>query len=1237
MSDPHVLSFSTNDKTGKIARFTVGTDIIDYIESSRTFGREDLSDPDADGRFQRRMVAIPDKKGNVVTPMMLTISNQNQLYLVRKDDESKNVDGWKLIDLSQAFKGIMGKSLRVRAHAAAWTDNDRIAIAVAVDDGSSEHSRVFVAYNLNTRTSDWENIAWIDCGSRENIRVEGIRVLDGGDGIWTIVLVGDRGPNDTLYLLRSNVKSSFAKALVFNPAVTLEEILDFEVAVHPILGCGIAILGTSGGKRNLSFRPFPEYKADGSFQTIPPVELLPCPAGANVLETGLTKQIQKGRRKTYFGSDIYIGGQGIHLIKSFDILQVQIKGGNIPLTLVASPDVAPNVQDLIVGEAPDGSTSVWSLLQNGDLNIVKKAVAADAWGQSLRLRVGVQAIAPVHGDEHLTTSLLMVYANGQASFLVREASQGIWQERPLAIANPQEVTKVTCYGTTLRVLDDAGIPKPGVKVTVSASMLSSVVLNSNAVFIGPSVSVETQTDFNGSISIFDRVRSLIPAFYRFTIDGIEESFDINPAASVHQQLQSITADDLRKATISTSKGKEALLSDEFRAGANSHQVDAIAVALNNLTKLTNSTNQVEGAAGVFKVSNGSAFSSTLQAPSDYRWGIQANANGIQILSNNDIDKLIHSSSAGEFFTNLGNTITDFFEGIGNWLGEKVNQGISFIVHKVEDTFEFICKIGEKVQNFAVKTWEQLSSALTWLWQQIKIGTDKVWEYLKFALNWEDIFLVKSAMVDVVDQTLRYFQDSVVTMKPKVEESFDLVIKQIDKFRTEAVSGQPTKLGKPGHGTSFLDNFKDITKGLQTQIDQATSNSVVAWITNKINELGSEIIEFEGPNPVSHLTNATVDFFTKTVADQVDALSATFEQIQADLVRLFNGKFPTLEDLNIETIKKVIVSVGSSGLTGLLTSIKSLVLRFLDLIKELIGVIHDVLFTKIRFPFIEKLVKLFSGDKTSLNTSFNLIDVSMLLCAIPATISYKVLFGKSPIQKGEAIALPFLGDKTITVQSNKSPVGLICSFMPLIRLFSKRFSAYYSALKTGNELSVPGGIDFFISLGFDIFDFVFSWVPSLVSLILKPDGTTKIIIKSVELSGGVLFSLCGTVARVIITLIGVKLGKVAEDILSKIDAFIAGCLSFLSWIASLATGITSTALGVGDSTEVFVMSSLENFSNAASTIAISLAEFAKIITKVKPEVKVVESILLATVFLLVEVTSGCIIGQAVSASTNFSKS
>lgn len=1000
---PHVNSFSATDEKGQPVRFTVSTDIIDYIESARTFGREDLASADAHGHFQRRMIAVPDKKSEVVTPMVLTIGNQNGFYLVRHDTGSTN--GWKTIDLGTAFKAFVGNTPNIRALGAAWTDDDRIAVAVAVDNGTAgEPSRIFVAYDLSSKNSDWENVPWIDCGTRANVRVDGIRVLDEGDKTWTVVLSGDRGKDEMFYLLRSNLEPIFAKAFVYNPAVTFQEIFDFEVCVLNDER-GVAVLGMSGGTRVLSFRAFPKYNASGRIINIPPVIALRCPPGANILDAGLTGTD---------GSNLYIGGQGIHLYTATEILD---KVEEAEYTQIAAPDIAPNIQHLVVAEAANGSASVWALLQNGDLNIVKRTDAQASWGNPLLLRRGVQEIASVHGNENITTSLLVVYTNSQATFLWREPREGVWNESPLLVKNPGEATKVTCYGTSLRLLDGGGIPKPGVKVIVSASVLSSVILNGNAVFIGPSVSVETQTDVNGSISIFDRVRSLTPAVYRFTVDGIEGSFDVNPAGSVYQQLRSITADDLRNATISTSKGEEPLLSEQFRSGTDRNQVDAVAFALNKLTKLANLQNEVEGAPGVYQVNAGSGFSSTLQAQPDYQCGIHTNANGIRILSGDEIDKLINSStSVGEFVENLGNTIVDFFEGIGNWVANKIEEGVTFIIHKTEEAINFVCKIGEKVKNFVVEKWEQLGSALKWLWEQIKTGIEKLWDYLKFLFNWEDILRVKRAMVDVAGETLHYLQDSVGTMKTSVEEGFDYVIEQIDQWRREAVGSPPTKLEKPATGSSFLDTHKEAAKDKQKQIDQASGNSVVAWVINKINDLGNEIIEFEGPDPISHLSDAVTEFFTGVVADEIEVLLKTFEQIQDDIVRLFDGKFPTLDDLNFEVIKKLFTSVSAGVIEGLLKGIKSLVLRFLDLMQELIGTLRNVLFAKVRFPFIEKLVKLVSGEMLSVDTSFTLIDGLTLLCAVPATISYKILRGESPLKKGQVLSFPFLDDRTVTVQS-----------------------------------------------------------------------------------------------------------------------------------------------------------------------------------------------------------------------------
>lgn len=1017
MKDPRVLSFVTNDIAGKAARFTIGTDIIDYIESSKTFGREDLSDPGADGRFQRRMVAIPDKKGTVVTPMVLTISNHNKLYLVRKDDEFKSGDGWKLIDLSKSFKTAVGDSLRVRAHAAAWTEDDKVAIAVAVDDGTSERSRVFVAYDLSTCTSDWENIAWTDCGSRTDVRVEGIRILNEGDGVWTTTLVGDRGPNDTLYLLRSDSQSSFANALVFDPAVTLEEILDFEMAVHPTLGSGIVVLGTNSGSRDLSFRPFPTYTADGRAGSIPPVEPLPCPAGANVLETGLTRQLKKGRRRAFYGSDIYIGGQGVQQIKALDVFEVVVNGGDIKVTEVTPADAAPNVQDLTVGDAPDGSASVWALLQNGDLNVVKKAAGAASWSDPLRVRVGIQAIAPVHGDVHLTTSLLTVYANGQASFLCKEANQGLWQERPLTVANPDEVTSITCYGTTLRVLNEGSLPQAGVKVKVSASVLSSVVLNGSAAFVGPTLSFETETNGNGAVSLLDRVRSLTPAIYRFEIDGFEQAIDINPASGMQEGFQSMTAAELRSATITTATGsQEPLLSESFRRGADKHKVDVVASSLNRAAALMNATNDV--ATGVSQVDKSQPFSSVLQTDTvedSYQWGIHADENGVKSADKSIINRLVSAvESTGTFFKNVGEGIADFFEGLVQGFEEGgIHGGFTFVLRKTKeaakDVFEFVCAIGSEIKRFVLKTLEEVGNFFAWLWEQCKVGLKKVWEFFKFIFNWNDVLRVKDFVVDFIDAGLEEVTHFVDSAKGQVESSFDAVIAQVNQWRS-------TSPVPPGDSAASKADapISESYAGSIGIIDLITGNSVLSWISSQLQAGLSEIIDIETPDAPEDAANASLSLVTGLITDFADELSDSFKQIQVTLSEVFGENAPSFDQFTMDTFKQLVIDVGAELIETLLQLVKKIIMRVLDMIKYVVTVFKSAIFAKIRFPFIEKLVKFVTAGQTEIDTSFRLVDAVSLLFAVPATIMYKIIYREAPLKPGDTVSLPF-GD-TISVQS-----------------------------------------------------------------------------------------------------------------------------------------------------------------------------------------------------------------------------
>lgn len=1008
MDTPHVTGFDAKDQQNRAIRLTVSTDIVDYFEATRVFGREDLADPSAHGRYQPRLIAVPDRRSKVTSPMVFSIGNHNDLFLVRRDES--RAGGWSVVDLDKAIAAQVGGTVRVRALGAAWTDDDRISVAVAVDDGpNATRSRVFVAFDLASATTAFDAIPWIDCGVRGDVRIEGIRVLDNGDRSWTVVLAGQNGPNEAVYLLQSGGSHRLTDALVFNPAVTLQEILDFQAGVHPTFGPGLHVLGTSGGQRVLAFRPFPDYDASGRPVTIPPVVPLPCPAGATVLDTGPTGAD---------GADLYVGGQGVSLIAAAELDNAQ----QAKVGAVMPEAVAANIQKLIAAVAPDGSAAVWTLTLDGTVAVARRP-AGGGFGAPLRLRGNVQEIAAVPGDHHLVTSLLVVYADSHATLLWQDATHRSWQESPLSVAEPGSASQVTCYGTVLRVLDAGSIGRAGVKVSVSASALASVVVNGNAEFIGPDIKIEAVTDSRGAVSIFDRVRSLTPATYRLDVDGIG-AYDVNPAGSVHQRFQAMTGDELRAATVPAAGGSQPLLPDEFRQDGKRGQVDLIAASLNHGAALAAGTNGI--GAGIRPAVRNTAFSSALHPamlPAGYKWGIRADAHGVRAASGDDVDKLIGAAEkVGAFFVGLGESIADFFEGIGR----KIEQGWTFIVHKAEDAIRLICAIGDEVKHFVLNTLEEVGSFFSWLWQQVKTGLDKLWDYLKFLFDWQDMVRVRDVVLDTADEALQYVQRSIADAKQPVSAAFDRAIATIEGWRKEA-GVPPTRIPPAEPGTSLVDRLEQATKPVQDLIDKAMGNSVVAWVMTSLDKALDEIVAFEEPNPFAEALEAAESFATGLITDELKDLERGFDAIRADLGNLFGDGVPDLRTLSADTLRKAVIAVGSDALETLLRGVRDLAVRLLDLVQKLVGTLRDALRFKVRLPFIEDFVKLVTGGTVKIDTSFSFAEAFVMLAAIPATIVYKLANGHAPFTKGEVVTLPF---GQVTVQSGADAAKLDVAIVDL---------------------------------------------------------------------------------------------------------------------------------------------------------------------------------------------------------------
>jgi hypothetical protein len=268
------------------------------------------------------------------------------------------------------------------------------------------------------------------------------------------------------------------------------------------------------------------------------------------------------------------------------------------------------------------------------------------------------------------------------------------------------------------------------------------------------------------------------------------------------------------------------------------------------------------------------------------------------------------------------------------------------------------------------------------------------------------------MVEATDVALTEFESSIDTIEGKITDTFDHVISEVKQWKS-VDNRQPSANGSVGSSSTV----SQINSDSQEKIHQATGNSVISWILEKFKDLSDEIIHIDDFDVGSDAIAVVTEFMEGVLHDTSAELLESFNQLSTIVKEVFKGSTPELDGFSIDNIKTLIANVGAKVLETILQIIKKIISRVLALVKRLIGFVRKLIFSNIRFPFIEKLIKLVMPGSPKVDTSFRLIDGLALLCAIPTTVVYKIIFGKAPLKSGDVIRIPY--DQAITVQSNDS--------------------------------------------------------------------------------------------------------------------------------------------------------------------------------------------------------------------------
>ncbi|WP_343315730.1 hypothetical protein AAIB41_13100 [Brucella sp. BE17] len=980
MTTPNFVRFDLARSDGKRDYFTSSTDIIDYFEPARTFGESELASESQISQYQNRVLAVPDHRPNALCPMVFTLGTKGALHLVRKTQEA--TAGWERIDLNHAFAMMSGKEMQVAAFDIDWDAEGKISIIVATRNAENkDRCQIYIAPSLDSETSDFSTIDWEDWSGRD-FDVRAVKIARKEDGAWQAIISGRDGPAGRTYLLDSRLPAkSFSQAIQLNTGVSLSQVDSFDLGSLGDDEQAIHCLGRDArGATGLQSRAIPRLDAQGRIQSTPPIRLWSCPAGARVLALGFP---------TDDGANLYIGGDGIHTIAadSFD------DGRAAPCKTVMDPAFVKGIARLVVAEGPDGDATIWAIDGVNRLWTTTRDNADDDWSPPLCIRKGVTEVAPVRADNHHTTAVILVYRRGEASYLWRDAQQqGIWQEAPIRVADPDSGSKVACFGTNFRVLTKNRTPRAQVPIQLTASVLSNLVVNGESVLVGPDLPLEITTKEDGSIGIFNRADTFTPASYRLHLPGHDNAIEIMPSAGIFERFRTLSAKNLHDAKLDDGSP---LLSPAIRQPDSAGQVEAFANALNNAALLSPRSNS--GVNGISFVKPDAPFVTAIDPmnlPQNYGLSVKAADGGIQVSVG--IDRPSHRETGG-FLKGIGETLSDALESI--WTA--LDNGVSYVIKKVGDGIRFVCEIAGKVKDFVINTLEEIGGFFSNLWDSVVDAAGKVWEYLKFLFDWDDVLIVRNIISNGIEQRLKSARQDTKAGKRVVSTAIDSLRDNIASFAHDLGIRDYKKLPAPKagkSGTTVAGNAAPNTK-----MEAAQNNGVSSWLADNLNAIFSKIIQIETPEPEGEEEpEMETGMILETVKEGWDALKDDIQSIV--------GPDFDIGDLTLDTIQRVLAVIALRLAETALGSVEVIIIKLLEVADKLLGLLHDILFSKIRLPFIETLIEMVSGKK--IDTSFRLIDVLSLIVAIPTTLIYKIATGKRPPRELEA----WNGDNAVFVQS-----------------------------------------------------------------------------------------------------------------------------------------------------------------------------------------------------------------------------
>jgi len=896
--------FNLNDgcKNENIPLITQSSQLMEHYEATK---------PIAD----RYISVAQDLNGD---PIVFSITYDKQFNAVFRECGGKT--GWLRSYLSSKIDG----NPKVQTFSIRQNPNGEIYISLAIDSEGGSDLYISKPLSNNPHGNDWKNLEnlWIKkfYANKKSIITEiFMGIYNERTDYPDIIIAAKNGDETKHYRINDSINSADLKENIYEIPQDFSSTLKMYMGNHCIYGRGVYFLGyLEDESLSLLFKPF-DY--DESIPLNVPENAYTLAAIPN--DDGFT--------------DLYIGGDGAHALMAQD----QTSEAD-PIEIIKSGEI--NNIEYIIPCKDQNQISLWLIDKDKTLYQLGQDKTKGSWNTPIIFRKNVSNIAPFRNGKKETNEIIIadVISEEGASnlnYFYEEPTTKTIENNLIRIYDEKNLHTYDCYISIINFKDSSGSPIKEKSVLTASTHLEAEI-NGRTLFLGPNQPIEVETDYQGSITIINKVDTIsTPTFHLIPKSVDVGPIDINPAQKIENELKNM--DNADKLMAVRTKTGEPLIE-----GQNKDTVESTIKAVQQ----------------AFEMKEG--FSKNTISDSSYCWGMKFGPEKSTFYG----PELSDSWFENHLSTCRDNWFTDAFGRIFHTIAEKFVEVASVVVKKVNEVCTIIWEIGKKAVATIIKTAEQVSKFVSWLLEKIKIGIKKFKDWLGYIFDWDAIIKTHNVFSNMTDQFLCFTVDRISLFESNL-------CRYLDEIDLDSIKS--TQLGNLGN-ISPKSKQKELESETSTQKAKEFINSPEGnWANYQL--LHANMLDVNS-NPCD------IEFYDEGVMEDLQKILKNLEPIKNDAQKIGEDIIEAFENgSNIETINNLIFDV----IKTFIDTAKSIIKIIFDIIKAIIQWIHDAIKQTIEIPFLSSLYE------AKVHEPLTPLNAAMLLASIILTPIYKMAFQKAP--------------------------------------------------------------------------------------------------------------------------------------------------------------------------------------------------------------------------------------------------